>query len=461
MTVGLYIYLGSFSYYLSDDYCEAVRVNRSTPIQAVVERYSDGAWRAASRYSNITFVGFSEMLGEHSIPVTAVLMMTLWVIGLCWSISETRKLFNINWQSIFDIFLGSLLAFFSFLLAPSLFQTIYWRSSMMTHFAPLVCTALLCAFVIKQARNSKTPSAFVYFFILLCAFVIAGFSEPPTTTLLTILPLLFISIWLWDTSTHRTRHLMLIASFFIGVLLGFFLMLFSPAITNVAHEKSQSIIQVLFNSFYYAYEFINDSFRTVPLPLFISCIVSFLLIFSYNQNVEINKKHLLIIIFIAPFIMWILIAASFSPSVFGQGFPVERMRFLARVLIIVTLMLEGICFAFLLPKTNQKIIHVISLALFALISIMYPIRTAIHIITYDIPEYSQRARLWNLRVEYIQRHIAEGQTDLVIPGFSGLYGIKEIDDNPDHWINTCVAEFYNVNSVRAISVDNLEEFLNE
>lgn len=461
IAIGLYIYLASFSYYLSDDYCEAINTQNTNPIQAVIERYADGDWRAANRYSNITFVGFSEMLGEKSIPITIVLMMSLWVIGLCWSIYETRKLLNIHWHVSLDLFLGTLLAFFSFLLAPTLFQTIYWRSSMMTHFAPLVFISLLVAFVIKQVRNLQAPSKLVYVFILCSAFVIAGFSEPPTTTLLTVLSLILFSTWQWDKSPNKTRHLALVSFFFIGILLGFFLMLFSPAITDVANEKSQSIIEVLFNSFYYSFLFIQDSLKTTPLPLLLSFVIPFLLIFSFKQNIEINSEHLRKIILIAPVIMWLLIAAGFAPSVFGQGFPVERMRFLARVLIIVTLMLEGICFAFLLPKLNQKIIHTISFTLFAFISIIYPLRTAINIITYDVPEYSERSRLWNLRVDYIHRRIAEGQTDLVIPGFSGLYGIKEIDDNPEHWINTCVADFYNVNSVRSIGVDNLEETLNE
>lgn len=459
--IAVYMKLGSYTYYLADDYCEAVRVNRSNPIQAVIERYSDGAWRAANRYSNITFVGFSEMLGENSIPITIVLMMFLWLIGLCWSIYETRKLFNIHWHISFDLFFGTLLTFFSFLLAPSLFQTVYWRSSMMTHFAPLAFTFLLFAFVLRQARSPQLPSKLVYIFILCSAFVLAGFSEPPTTTLLTVLSLLIFSVWRWDNSLNKSRHFALVGFFFIGILLGFFLMLFSPAITDVASEKSQSIIQVLFNSFRYAFLFIQDSLKTTPLPLFLSFSIPFLLIYSFKQNIEINSKHLLKIILIAPILVWLLIAAGFAPSVFGQGFPVERMRFLACVLMIITLTLEGIALGFLLPTLNQRIIQTISFALFAIISIMYPIRTAINIMAYDLPEYRERARLWDLRVDYIHRRVAEGQTDLVIPGFSGIYGIKEVDDNPNHWINTCVAEFYNVNSVRTIGVDNLEEFLNE
>lgn len=467
--LGLYAYLGTFSRYLSDDYCEAARVSRSSLIQAVIDRYSDGAWRAASRYSNITFVGFSEALGENSIPVTTAVMIVFYVAGLCWSISETRKLFNINWHISVDYFLGMMLAYFSLLIAPNLFQTVYWRSSMMTHFAPLAFGSLLFAFVMRQARALHAPAIFVYVFIVFCAFIVAGFSEPPTTTLLTALSLLLASLWVWDTSSTRKRHIALVGAAFAGIFLGFILMLFSPAITDVANENPQSILQVLTTSFYYAFVFTQDSLQTVPLPLLLSFLIPFLLVWSLKQTAE-NlfpnfSKYIPLLIILLPFIMWIFISAGFSPSVFGQGYPVERMRFLARLLLITTFVLEGILFGLWVPpfRLNRTFGIGLSLTIFAFISIVYPLRTAFNLTQHTLPEYSERARLWDLRDAFIKRHAADGETDLVVPGFSGIYGIKEIDDNPSHWVNVCAAEFYQVHSIRAVGVeaDILEDLLND
>ena len=91
VAVGVYAYLGFFSRYLADDYCEAVRVTTVSPFQAVLDRYSDGAFRSANRYANILFVGFSELLGPNSIPITIVLMALLWAVGLSWIVHEIRK----------------------------------------------------------------------------------------------------------------------------------------------------------------------------------------------------------------------------------------------------------------------------------------------------------------------------------------------------------------------------------
>ena len=257
VAVGVYAYLGSFSRYLADDYCEAVRVTTVSPFQAVLDRYSDGAFRSANRYSNILFVGFSELLGPNSILITIVLMALLWTIGLSWLVYEIRKFVGTQWSPIIDVFLGSALAFMSFLQAPNLFQTVYWRSSMMTHFAPLVFGSLFFAFLVHQANRPSTEkiSPLIYGFIVIVAFVLAGFSEPPAATLVTVFSLLFFAVWMWDKSTNRNRLLTLTGFTFIGVFAGFLTLLFSPAVTSVAREKSPDVVLILFTSFTYALHF--------------------------------------------------------------------------------------------------------------------------------------------------------------------------------------------------------------
>ena len=155
VTIGAYAYLGSFSRYRADDYCEAVSVREHSPINAVIDRYSTGAWRAANRYSNLFFVGVGEMLGSNNMQITIVAMLLLWVVGLSWSTYEIRKFVKIDWLTSLDIFWGTTLGFFSLLLAPNLFQTIYWRSSMMTHFAPLVFGSFLFAFLVRQLKRLR------------------------------------------------------------------------------------------------------------------------------------------------------------------------------------------------------------------------------------------------------------------------------------------------------------------
>jgi hypothetical protein len=158
-------------------------------------------------------------------------------------------------------------------------------------------------------------------------------------------------------------------------------------------------------------------------------------------------------------LIWLLIAAGFSPSVYGQGFPVERMRFLARTMMIAAFMFEGALLGLLLKNlsfTNgRRLIYWAVLILFTTLTIAYPARVAYNIYTVDVPEYRTRAGMWDVRQDQIHALIAQGQTDLIVDQFDGVKGVKEMDVNADHWINRCAAQYYGVNSIRAVPQDNL------
>jgi hypothetical protein len=461
VVIGLYAYLGVFSRYLGDDYCEAMLFKDSSPVSAVVERYTTGNWpRATMRYSNLLFEGFSELLGKNSIPITITLMSLLWAIGLIYSIREIRKFFKVDWTFSIDFFFGILLVFFSFLMAPSLFQTVYWRSAMMTHFAPLVFGSFFFGFLANQLKRAESQSIFplINVVMFISAFIIAGFSEPPTTSMLTGLPLLMVVFWFLGKAPAKQKQFTLVAWTFAGVFLGLIVMLLSPASASAAQEKTLNIIEILVNSFLYGYLFMIDSLRTLPLPFFISTLLPLMLIWLYEQRttsvLSNEQKHSVWLIMIGvPFLVWLLIASGFSPSVYGQGFPVERMRFLARTLMIAAFMLEGALLGLLLKnlslKSGRKLIYWSVLTLFGVLSIAYPIRAAYNIYNFDVPQYRARAELWDKRQAKIFKLLAQGQTDLVVEQFDGVEGVKEIDVNANHWVNRCAAQYYGVNSIRA------------
>jgi hypothetical protein len=233
-----------------------------------------------------------------------------------------------------------------------------------------------------------------------------------------------------------------------------------------------NIIDLLATSFYYGYLFIIDTLKTQPLPILVSVLIPLLLIWLHRQMKpselsQGQKRVIWVIIFAIPFLAWLLIAAGFSPSVYGQGFPVERARFLARSILIAAFMLEGALFGLLSEhiqfKSNKVLGQWVVMVVFALIAIVYPLRAAVNLYKSEVPEYRERAELWDLREDYIIRHAEAGEKDIVIPGFSGVYHVKELDNNPDHWVNLCAAQYYGVDSIRAVSVpdENLLEFLNE
>lgn len=290
-------------------------------------------------------------------------------------------------------------------------------------------------------------------------------------TMITVLALMMPVVWFRMQSPVKKRILALLAWTFAGALLALLVMAFSPAISITIQDSPPGVVKLFMDSFLFSYLFILDTVKILPSPTVVSVLIPALLVWLYKQArpsefTQTQRRFVWIVFIASPFLMGLLIAAGFSPSVYGQGYPVERMRFLARALMTAALMLEGALIGLLLQnwqfKSNRYFGQVMGAVLFSAIAIIYPLRAVINVYG-AVPEYRTRATLWDLREAYILRRINKGRTNLVIPEFPGVYGIKELDAQKDHWINKCAAAYYGVNSIRTVPVldEDLHAILNK
>jgi hypothetical protein len=154
-----------------------------------------------------------------------------------------------------------------------------------------------------------------------------------------------------------------------------------------------------------------------------------------------------------PLIAYLLIVVSFAPSVYGQSYPVERARFAGQVILVTALMIEGAELGVLFAQWRPRLVESLSLgtitAFLLIVAALYPLRAA-WLTLAEVPEYRERAELWDEREAMILSLRAEGQTDLIVPQLNGVNGVKEMDTYATHWINICAAEYYKVNSIQAI-----------
>src|SRR5258707_10145643 len=86
--LGILAYLGTFTRYLSDDYCDSVLVASGPILSALYYRYTT----ISDRYSNLLFDALSELVFPHHVQALPALMIVLWVAGLTWLVYEIRKM---------------------------------------------------------------------------------------------------------------------------------------------------------------------------------------------------------------------------------------------------------------------------------------------------------------------------------------------------------------------------------
>ena len=461
--LGAFVYLGTFTRYISDDYCEAIRVSRTSPVNAVIQRYIAGQWRAADRFSNLLFVGVSESFGPSNVPIAAVTMILVWISALIWMVYGFQKIAGLQWSFILTYFLAALLAFFCILQAPNLFQTLYWRSGMATHFAPLVFLTLLTGFILHYVRHSRggTPAIWVWVPVFVAAFMIGGFSEPPTAMMIVAFGLILLGLLLWEHGKSRQPALILSAATLAGALVALAIMFFSPA--NRLHSavtSSPNLPTVLVRTVRFTFEFMLDSLKVLPFPTLISVMLPGLLLFCLHIQKEhppvgaTQRRYLWILLVVAPVIVFILIAASFAPSAYGQSYPEARARFLGRVLMTAGLMVDGAVLGVLaaqlsvLSSWRSWVFLLASLGI--LVFAFYPMRAAWITVTVDASRYRKWTTAWDARNAQILAEKAQGRENLVVRKIPGFEYLKEFDVRAKNRINRCAATFYGVRSIMTV-----------
>src|SRR6266540_1132466 len=135
VTLSLYAYLGVFSRYGSDDYCLSAFFLQGNLFSAMVQRYL----LASSRYTNILFIGLvDKIFGWHNVAILPALMLILFGLGLYLLLKEIGEILVLGWSRWMVFLMAVSVDYFSIMQAPDLYQTLYWRAGMATHFAPLV-----------------------------------------------------------------------------------------------------------------------------------------------------------------------------------------------------------------------------------------------------------------------------------------------------------------------------------
>jgi hypothetical protein len=453
-SLGLFAYLGTFTRYLADDYCEMQRVTSGNILRSLLQRYLT----TSDRFSNLLFVGVAEFLAPRNVQILPVAMIALWTAALIWLVFEARRLLNFQWSVLVDILLGGLLAFFPIFEAPNRFQTIYWRSGMATHFAPLVYLTFFVALLLMLIRRNegRMPALWLGPLCLLIAFFGGGFSEPPDAMLIAGSLLALAALWFLDKGPRRKPALYLLAWTFAGGLLALIVMALSPGNQLRLGTPPPALPVFAQRTALYPLQFIGDSLVTLPLPTIVSVAGAALLFYTLFACVPVlssaQSRGVLFALILAPMVMYLMIAASFAPSVYGQAYPVERARFAGRLMMTTATLLEGACLGVLAAqwqvlRSKPLLVNLASVLL--VLAAIYPLRAAGGVLAAELPYAKRWATAWDARQATIYADKAAGKQAIIVPQLPGFEHVKELDPRPKMWVNRCAAAFYGVKSIRA------------
>jgi hypothetical protein len=264
------------------------------------------------------------------------------------------------------------------------------------------------------------------------------------------------AVLLWDRSLARRARLGILFWTLVGAVLALVILALAPANSLRLGTPPPGLVELIVKTSRFPIEFIVDIFRSMPLSTLITFLLPAALFYAYYSRQEqvipaSRSKWILLAIVLVSLLSYLLIAASFAPSVYGQSFPVPRARFSGRVVLTCALMVNGALIGMLIAqiRTKRTLAGVLSsLAILSLILLsLYPLRTASRLVA-EIPVYQQRAAAWDARDAIIRNRQVTGERDLTVP-FLSTELMQDLGDHSEFRLNRCASILYNVNSIEA------------
>jgi hypothetical protein len=276
--------------------------------------------------------------------------------------------------------------------------------------------------------------------------------------MITILGLALGAVWWWGDVQYRRSILIILFWSLMGAIAALMIMALAPANSIRMRTPPPGLLELMYRIVYYPVVFIVDTFRTLPTPTLISVVMAAILFYvKYahpSQGVSTRTRNRLGIFMLLVLVLgYLLIAASFAPSAYGQSYPAARARFFGRVLMTIALTTESALLGILISQARS--FQRESLRGFATVALVilaiYPLRTAWRTFG-EVPVYQQRAAAWDLRETEIRQLKAEGTQDLVVRFLSEEIS-QDLGDQTDFRLNRCAAILYGVNSIVAVPME--------
>ncbi len=458
--LALLAYMGIYNRFWGDDWCYNFDF-KTLGIGGTLNTYfmtGPEALRgyANNRYSLTLVSGLLYLTGIFGAKITASLVIASWLIGLTWALSNLSKIFEIKSKSA--VLLGAVtILYFTLYISPQRFQVLYWIAGI--HYSLTISAGIFLLALITSQGTREVRSKAVDYIIVPVAFLAGGFSETGSAFLLGAFSLLLVTVWYlkWKQTAWAVKALPTAAIAFVTLAVALLVLASAPsnaARTDVISAERTELVTAIFLSFRFAFDFILDSIRSLPVPHVMFAAIFFSLPFLSSSEKRSDLLKTILSALAVTVVLWLIISAVQAPSVLFYGAPPDpRGKSLARFTLLVGLAVIAWLFG---REVNTRWDNkwVTTAALLAMVvSAAYTARTVTK--TYEeVSGFVYRAQKWDERDAHIQQAIREGQTlvEVTVIDMQGL-GVQDIMKSKDmngEWIVSCSSQFYGFEGIKAV-----------
>jgi hypothetical protein len=448
--LSLFMFLSYYNRYWADDWC----YNADYLIKGFMETlrgYFYDTTYTPSRYSVTIFAGLLNVFDVLGAQWMTPLTILFWIVGLVFLFRNIARLSGFQLDSALIAFISALIVYFSIYLTPHLYQSLYWRTGLLTYTMPLVLTTWLFVLITRQGLVEK-PSNWETALAGVLALLAGGCSEAGTTVLISALGVyvLLASIGAYRKQTWALKTLPIAVVSLVFAIIALCLLIFAPStlIRKARYGAPTSFAELPRLMFNYTYAFFVLSVKDYHhiLIALISALIGFVYPITGVRSFKFYKYILLDVVVVAVTVL--LVAASLTPSIYIEsGLPAPRTMIIPRFIAVIGFALGGWVAGSAFREIWQAQWLQTSAAVLLLISFAFPFYTILKLSDL-IPIYSQRTQAWDARETMIQQARLADEIRVTVTAIDGLPvgGIRDFDpkEKAGYWITQCAAEYYGI-----------------
>jgi len=459
LPLAAHAYVGTFARYIADDFCTASSLRRLGFLAS--QAYWFETW--SGRYSYTFVVSLTQAVGPSLTPWLPVFILLAWVAAMVYA---ARRWLGGGGLLPAVLALATVHAFTTLEGSPSVYQSLYWQTGMITYTLPLVLSVVYAAWLWQDAVGSERPRnlPLACAISLGSAFLLGGFSETYAALQTAALTLLLFSLPFGIPQARRSRTAWLVGAGLVGSLLAALTIATAPgtllrqALMPAAPDLLPWTEATLQDGYLFLARTVNESPQLIVLAIVVPCLLVMMRgLKDPDASPAKNgvRASILLPLVLLPILTPILMLATIAPYEYAvSSYPDARVLVTTMFVLITALVIWGACLGRLLAglprmRSGPADIGVLILAVLVAIGLLAASIQATRAILGGADVGRDYARSWDIRDEKLRVSGAAHADQVAAVSLRHMGGLAEIGRDPDEWINRCVAGTYAVGSVVA------------
>jgi hypothetical protein len=446
-------YVGLFTQYMADDYCQAVGVGQGV-WASQVSLYRTWQGTVASNL----LASLSGLLPPASVRFWPAAALTLWVVLLTWTVWLCQPTLRRLERWLIAVTLAAAAVALTLDGRPQMTpQVVYWLNGSLRYLgAQLFLVGYVGYVVFAQRLGSETPRWGVYLVAAGLAAIAGLFSEAHTAAQITGLGLAVAAFAVVVTPERRRNMLPLLVAGLCGSVAALLVILWSPGmrVRQSLFAEPPGLVTTGVRALGYTLEFLGDLVARAPETIAVAIIVPALLArwggaeAAGGQPRPLGRRDLAPWLIGLPVGCVVVQTACFATAAWAVSvFPPTRTLLIPRFVLFTGLMAWGFLAGRWLRAAadgggRARPVGLPGLLSLALVT-MWPIGEGLRTVTVRA-EAEAHARTWSAFDRQLRDAAATGLAAVHLPAPGNIAGLDVVGPDRAFWVNGCVSGYYGV-----------------